>query len=224
MSHVRRRRWVTGLLVLVILAAGGVGTWSLLRYAQERTHLQEQVAFGEVFISEDLDGRRVVWDDPPDAAQARPVPTGGTFEAPRQGLSVPLLDVSLTGGVINPPTMQDAFRYREFGDPHDPATGLVIVATHAVRDGRAPGNHLASVQGGQPQVLVTQGEPLIVDGVHYTVTQTFVASKDEVAADPRLWGPDAGQDHDLAVITCLQRPGAVGQALENVVVLAERAG
>lgn len=224
MTHDRRRRWVTGLLVLVVLAAGGAASWFLIRFADERTELEQRVAAGEVFVSRDLDGREVLWDVPPDVEESDPVPSGGTFEAPGEELVVPLLEVSLAGGVINPPTMQDAFRYREYGDPHDPASGPVVVAVHAVRDGRAPGNHLASVRDGAPQVLVDAGDPLVVDGVDFTVTDTFVASKDEVAADPRLWGPDAGHEHDLVVITCLQRPGTVGRAAENVVVLAERAG
>lgn len=222
MTHDRRRRWVSGLLVLLALAAGGVAVWSLSGFFGERTQLEEKVASGEIFVSRDLEGRRVVWDIPPDLEQARAVPSGGTFDAPEQGLSVPLVEVSLAGGVINPPTMLDAFRYREFGDPHDVGTGLVVVAMHAVRDGRAPGNYLATAGSGVPQFLVEPGDPLVVDGVAYTVTEIFVASKDDVAADERLWGEDAGRHHDLAVISCLQHSGVVGWAVENVVVLAER--
>lgn len=60
MTHDRRRRWVSGLLVLLVLAAGGVAVWSLSRYVGERTQMEEKVASGEIFVSQDLDGRRVV--------------------------------------------------------------------------------------------------------------------------------------------------------------------
>ena len=58
---------------------------------------------------------------------------------------MPLLSAQITDGIINPPTMTDAFVYREYGDPGVPGSGLVVVAMHAVRSGEAPGNAVENV-------------------------------------------------------------------------------
>lgn len=38
----------------------------------------------------------------------------------------------------------------------------------------------------------------------------------------QLWGQWPEREGELVVITCLQRPGQVGNAVENVVLYAER--
>lgn len=93
----------------------------------------------------------------------------------------------------------------------------------AVRDGRAPGNAFARTAGNDVVVLADAGDELHVDGVVYRVEAVDVLAKEAAARAPEIWAPhDDGEDR-LVVITCLQRPGAVGPAAENLVLYAMRA-
>ena len=195
-----------------------------LRYLDSDQLPSDATATGGTFTSRDLADNVVQWDVPPDIEGSAAEPTGGSLEAPEQGLAVPLLSATMTGGIINPPTMTDAFVYRDYGQPDDPGSGLVLVPLHAVRNGMAPGNLLAEVpDGGDPRVLIDEGDPLVVDGQAYEVTDVAVVTKGEATSDDRIWADWQERDEELVIITCLQRPGSVGSATENVVVFAERA-
>lgn len=170
----------------------------------------------------DLDGRCVVLDAPPSAAAADLRPTGGRFEAPAQGLDVPLTAMPGARAVLDPPTFTEAF---VLADPdRSSASGVrpLVVAMHAVRDGRAPGNAFFEPGAPDPAVTVAPGDPLRVDGVAYVVERTEVLSKDAAAASPEIWGRLPDGERRLVVLTCLQRAGATGAARENVVVHAVR--
>ncbi|GAA2074166.1 class F sortase [Aeromicrobium tamlense] len=151
------------------------------------------------YASQDLDGRTVEWDRRPDAEGSAVRETGERFEVASVDLSVPLLSAVVANGEINPPTLTDAFWYRETAELGGPGTS--VIALHAVRGGRGPGNALVDVEGANPALRVHPGDLLDAGSVRYQVTGTMIASKQETAADPRIWGES---DHDaLAVITCV---------------------
>lgn len=216
---VPRRRSSAGhrvalLVALACLVGAGTLAWLALR----------PVPDGLV----DLAGNRVVLDDLPDVAAADPVPlaTGpegaGRFVAPRQGLDVPLVAMSVVSGVINPPTLTDAFLVRGFGTPDEPGSGLVVVAMHAVRGGAAPGNAFLDVRPDATSPSVEVGDVVHVDGVAYTVTGSQVIPKGVAATSPEIWGDPDGRDGELVLVTCLQRARETGSADDNLVVFAQR--
>ncbi|MGW8565719.1 hypothetical protein [Isoptericola sp. NPDC055881] len=208
-------RWVRALLgTVVVLALAGVAavSWLELRDAGSCVAAQR-----------DLDGRCVRLDVAPDVAAADLRPTGGRFEAPAQGLDVPLVTMSASGGVVNPPTLTEAFEVRD-PDRESPAgTRPRVVAVHAVRDGNAPGNAFVEPGGHEPALRVTRGDVLRVDGTRYVVEEAEVVSKAQAAASDEIWGrlPDGAAR--LVVLTCLQREGTVGPARDNLVIHAVRA-
>ncbi|WP_235734550.1 class F sortase [Nocardioides alcanivorans] len=173
---------------------------------------------GDRYVTTDLDGREVVWDQRPDPQGAAVRSTGERFRAPRQDLSVPLESAVTVNGVINPPALTAAYWYRDFGPPGGLAT--TVVAMHAVRGGRGPGNALLRLDetSGQAQVLVERGDLLIVGASRYRVTRTLVASKRETARDRRIWDDD--HEGRLVVVTCLLDPDVPLETQENLVVLA----
>lgn len=207
-------RAVMAVVALCCLVGAGVLLWIGLNPAV--------TAGGAALL--DLDGRPVVLDDVPDAAAADPVPTGGTFAAPRQGLEVPLVEMNVVRDVINPPTLTDAFLVRGFGSPREPGSGLVVVAMHAVRGGNAPGNAFFTMGATESPLTVEVGDPLVVDGVEFAVTGSQVLGKDAAASSDAVWGRPAERDGELVVITCLQRTWEWGSAADNLVIFAQRAG
>jgi hypothetical protein len=171
----------------------------------------------------DMDGRRVALEEAPELEGADMVPTGGRFLAPSQGIDVPLVKMSPSGGVVNPPTLTDAFLLR---DPHrgsDAGTRARVVAMHAVRDGRAPGNAFFEPGAPDPSLTVAPGDELFVDGARYVVESTEVLMKGDAARSPEIWGYHPDGEERLVVLTCLQRSSGHGPAPENLVLHAVRA-
>lgn len=211
-----RRRTSAVLAVVTVLAfvlAGALG-WLYLHSGDD----------SDGYVSKDLDGNRVQWGTPPDVAGSDAQPTGRRFRMPGQGLDVPLQEASVTGAVVNPPDLTDAFLLRDYGDPKDPSSGLSVVAFHAVRDGRGPGNYLFDFADPADPVLVHPGDPIRVGGQRYRVTDTTVESKRAAAGDPRIWGDQTDRGDELVVLTCLLRPGVPLEQQDNLVVFAKRIG
>lgn len=210
---------MTSLLVLVTVAAAVLAVVLYLGYRDS-----DEPTSQDGFVSQDLAGNTVQWDVAPDVEASAVQDTGGRFVAPSLDLSVPLLSAQIAHGIINPPSMTDAFVYREYGEPGVAGSGLVVVALHAVRSGEAPGNSFVDVAGEEPTVLVQSGDVLEVDGQRYRVTDTEVMTKTAATQSSRLWEDWESRDGELVVVTCLQRPGQVGNALENVIIYAEQEG
>lgn len=208
---------MTSLLALATVAAGVV---AFLLYEGYRD--SDQPASSAEFVSEDLAGNTVQWDVAPDVEASAVEDTGGRFVAPSLDLSVPLLSAQIAHGIINPPSMTDAFVYREYGDPGAQDSGLVVIALHAVRSGQAPGNSFVDITGDEATVLVQPGDLFEVDEHHYRVTGTEVLTKTAATQSSRLWDDWESRDGELVVVTCLQRPGQVGNSLENVIIYAQR--
>jgi len=171
----------------------------------------------------DLDGRSVVLDEAPEVVGADVSATGGRFVVPARGVDVPLLAMTVTRGVLNPPTLTDAFVLRDADRVTAAGTRPLVVAMHAVRDGRAPGNAFFESGAREPAVLVAAGDELLVDGVRYLVERTEVLGKAEAARSAEIWGALADGADRLVVVTCLQRAATSGPAAENLVIHAVRA-
>lgn len=169
----------------------------------------------------DLDGRSVVLDQAPDLAGADARATGGRFQVPSLELDVALYEMSVSDAVLNPPTLTDAFVIRDPGHTPGGASRPVIVAMHAVRDGRAPGNAFFESRASDPAVTVSPGHELRVDGTAYSVVRTEILTKADAARSADIWGPQPEGDRRLVIITCLQRLGDTGRADENLVVHAQ---
>lgn len=208
----RRRRDVALRVVCVVIALGllGYAAWLGVRYTLPPS---------DALL--DLDGRAVILDPAPDVEAADPVPLGGVFAAPGQGLEAPLVAMNVVQGVINPPTLTDAFLVRDFGTPGDDASGLVVVAFHAVRAGNGVGNAFFDMRETSP-LRVAAGDPLWVDGVEFVVTDAQVLGKEAAATSADVWGNAAERHGELVVLTCLQRLGMPGAASENLVIFAQR--
>lgn len=168
----------------------------------------------------DMDGRSVVVSPAPDVEGADVAATGGRFVAPAQGLDVPLLAMTLSGNIVNPPTLTDAFVLRGSGFGTSAGATPTIITMHAVRGGVAPGN---SFFAGSTDVVVAQvGDRLYVDGAAYSVTHVEILPQAEATAAASIWGVLPDGDQRLVVLTCVQRPGRRGRATENLVLHALR--
>lgn len=198
-------------LVDALLVAALVGAVALLGLAQSTPD-------GIALV--DMDGRRVTLDADPAAGSTDVRATGGRFQAPSRGVDVPLLEMTAVGGVLNPPTLTDAFLVRDpertSGDRARPR----VVVVHAVRGGRAPGNALLSPEGDAPGVRA--GEELRLDGLRYTVSDTEVLPQSDVARSPAIWERQQDGAGRLVVITCVTGGARTGPASHNLVVHAVR--
>lgn len=207
-ARVTARRLVTALVTVALL---GVGTIAWDDAVGDRP--------SQGAVLRDLDGRPVALESPLDIEAADVRATGGRLAAPRQDLDVPLLTMATAPGTLTPPTLTDAFLLREHAAPGTPGTS--IVAMHAVAGGNAPGNAFVEPTTTGPVVTVAAGDPLVVDGVTYTVTSTQVLDKQAARTAESIWGQaDDGADR-LVILTCLQR-GGPRRATENLVVHAVR--
>lgn len=171
----------------------------------------------------DLDGRRIALDEEPAAELTDVRATGGRFRAPQQGVDVPLMEMTVSGGVLNPPTLTDAFLVRDPGDLQDASAGGTrprVVVVHAVRGGRAPGNAFLTSDGDSP--AVRPGDDLWLDGSRYSVTGTEVLAKSDTARSPTVWARQEDGADRLAVITCLTGSTRAGLASHNLVIHAAR--
>lgn len=130
-----------------------------------------------------------------------------------EGLSVPLGEVQVVDGVVNPPTSGAAYVVAGYGDPH--GSGTVYVAMHSGRGVEAAGNALIDVDAGQARV--SPGDALHLDGVAYRVNDVRLLDKAVLPDESDLWVPVDGR---LVLFTCLQRPE--GRSIQNVVIIAER--
>lgn len=201
--------------VLAVLTLGSLLLASALGAAYLLLHDGDS---SEGYASKDLSGQDVLWDQPPDLEGSAVRETGARFRAPRQDLSVPLMSAVINNNEINPPTLTAAYWYRDVGALDGP--GAAVVAMHAVRGGRGPGNAFVELgsQRDTSDVLISRGDPLHAGGWSYRVTRTMVTSKQATAADARIWGERGA--HRLVVITCLLEPGVALEEQKNLVVFA----
>ena len=177
----------------------------------------------------DMAGNYVMPDDPSvndpafeQAADAKP-DTGARFKVPSVKLDVPLGELNVVDGVINPPGFTSAYRVRNLGVALDKAsTGTVYVAAHSVRSpGMAPGNYVIDVPSGSVAVMV--GSEIDVGDAVYKMTSSRIINKTDLGAQADLWKGTPGM---LVFITCLQFPTDVGyqadgHSSENVIIIGQ---
>lgn len=183
------RRWLVVVGVLALVAISVALVWPSVQ------HPKSSVAAQSVQLDSPL--------SPQDAASAHADVGGSRLKAPSVRLDVPLGAMDVVRGVINPPTITDAYWIRQIGvDPATPARGTVYVVIHSVHGGVAePGNLLLGPTGG-PALAV--GSEIDVANDVYIVTKREVVNQDALPNRADVW---ASVPNRLVLITCDQRAG-----------------
>ncbi|MGY1650885.1 class F sortase [Geodermatophilus sp. SYSU D01119] len=150
-----------------------------------------------------------------------PTPASDVHVAvPALGLDLPVLPLTPSGGVINPPLLTAAYWIDSYGDPVGDAAqadNTVYIAAHATGTGEYGFDALVDAEaddeglraGDVVEVSTPQGT------VDYTVERTQRYDKDELAGAADIWAAVPGR---LVLITCFQRAGQA--STENLVVVA----
>jgi len=128
---------------------------------------------------------------------------GQRFKVPAVDLNVPLGSTEVVNDIIAPPGFQSAYWISNLGVGLDMAeSGTVFVATHSLRNGGvAPGNYLIDVANQRSSVRA--GDKIVVGALTYTVDQTRIIPKPDLATANQLWESVPAR---LVVLTCLQNP------------------
>lgn len=164
----------------------------------------------------------------PAPVAATPTPSQAPAETPRAssvhlavpsvGVDVPVLPLTPSGGVIDPPSMVDSYWVEPYGEPGNQPDNTVYIAGHSWTKGAAafnalmPGDHGDGVSTGDV-VTVRTGE----GSVDYTITRTELYDKDALPDATDVWTVAPGR---LVLITCFVDDD--GRATDdNFVVFAE---
>ena len=164
----------------------------------------------------------------PVAPASTPAPSGAPAETPQAssvrlevpsvGVDVPVLPLTPTGGVIDPPSMVDSYWVRPYGESGVAPDNTVYIAGHSWTKGAAafnalmPGDHGAGIATGD---VVTVDTP--EGSVDYTVTRTERYDKDALPGATDVWTVAPGR---LVLITCFVDDG--GRTTDdNFVVFAD---
>jgi sortase (surface protein transpeptidase) len=122
------------------------------------------------------------------------------LEVPSVGVDVPVLPLTPSDGVIDPPTMVDSYWIEPYGEPGGQADNTVYIAGHSWTKGAAafnplmPGDHGRGVSTGD--VVEVQSPGGTVD---YTITGTARYDKDALPDATDVWTVAPGR---LVLITC----------------------
>jgi sortase (surface protein transpeptidase) len=215
----RRRRWVVwsaGATVVVLVAA------LLLALGLRDDSAEQQAAAG--------DQPRAVATSPsastPPASSAAPSPVstptakarrnGMTVTVPAVGVRAKVLPLKPQGGVLDPPTLNDAYLIENYGLPGSQNT--VYIAGHSWDTGKAVFNPLFDIRAQRTEV--EPGDEVVVTAPE--ATYTYVVERSERYPRPTLdrqrevWEIVPGR---LVLITCFQ-PDDGGEAEDNLIVYA----
>lgn len=169
----------------------------------------------------DMSGNAVVLDEElPSEEVAEEMQIEDTSEhliLDRVGLDVGIKEMSVVNGMATPPTLDGAFRLRDYGHPAEEGSGTTYIVTHSVRGGDAPGNKLIDVPNRSAAVAV--GDEIQAYGVDYVVEKVFTSPKDQTPKNGDIW---TQEDDKLVIMTCLQRADGT-RSVENVVIQARKA-
>ncbi len=139
---------------------------------------------------------------------------------PALGLELPVLPLTPTDGVINPPLLTAAYWIDSYGAPvgaAGQADNTLYIAAHSTGTGDYGLDPLvdaeAADEGLEPGDVVEVSTP--TGTVDYTVERTERYGKDELAGAADIWAAVPGR---LVLITCFQRAGRA--STENLVVVA----
>ena len=182
-------------------------------------HVPECDALEGTFVLPD--GSRAVLEDQPSESEIEQMNVADSAHRlviPKVGVDTQLKVMSTysRGGerMINPPTFEDAYLVRDWGDANEAEESMVVVALHSTR--RLPdvaGSRLIDIEAGKARVGA--GDEIGVDGHVYRVKAVHVQSKKSVPSAAELWRQEPGK---LLIFTCLQRSS--GRSLDNVIVEA----
>lgn len=140
-------------------------------------------------------------------------------EIPRVGVDLDVLPIQPSGGVIDPPTMAEAYWIESYGAPGTDATNTVYLAAHsslhhedAAFNPLLDVEHQESVLAPGDEVRVTTANGVLL----YEVTGSIRYGKRELPDAREVWliEPDV-----LHLITCFQQDG-LARAEDNLVVTA----
>ncbi|MGO1566142.1 MAG: hypothetical protein ACTHX5_15035 [Brevibacterium aurantiacum] len=169
----------------------------------------------------DMSGNTVVLDEElPSEEVAEEMQIEDTSEhliLDRVGLDVGIKEMNVVNGMATPPTLNGAFRLRDYGHPTEEGSGTTYIVTHSVRGGDAPGNKLIDVPN--RSAAVTVGDEIQAYGVDYVVEKVLTSPKDQTPKNGDIW---TQEDDKLVIMTCLQRADGT-RSVENVVIQARKA-
>lgn len=137
---------------------------------------------------------------------------------PAVGVDLPVLPIVPADGVIDPPTVAEAYWIRDYGLPGTDATNTVYLVAHSSLRTEAAFNPLLDVEH-QESVLAPGDEVLVTtaEGVlRYEVTGSTRYGKRQLPGASEVWAIDPGVLH---LITCFQEDG-LATAEDNLVVTA----
>jgi hypothetical protein len=156
-------------------------------------------------------------EDPPSAADISDMNVkslDGDLVVESVGLAMPLSEMSVVGGVINPPELDQAYVVRDYAQPGD-TEHMSVIALHSISSEDIPGNRLIDVDSAA--ATVSPGDSIVVQGHEYEVTSAYTQDKESASLDNALWEDRGGK---LLLFTCLQLPEG-GPTVDNVIVQAQ---
>ena len=137
------------------------------------------------------------------------------------GLDLPVLPTTPRRGVINPPTLREAYWIEPYGEPGPDADNTVYIAAHSWAAGDAAFNPLIDVAG--QDSAVQPGDEVEVSTpsgtTRYTVTGAERYAKGALPGASEVWEAHPGR---LVLITCFQHDDGRAST-ENLVITAETA-
>lgn len=159
----------------------------------------------------------------PAEGEELPVPSSEVHvTVPAVGLDLPVLPLTPTQGVINPPTLTAAYWIEPYGAPVGDvaqADNTLYLAAHSTSAGEYGFDALMDPDGEgsslAPGDVVEVSTP--TGAVGYAVQRTERYAKGELSGAAEVWEAAPGR---LVLITCLQR-GDGRASSENLVVFAE---
>lgn len=135
------------------------------------------------------------------------------------GLDLPVLPTTPRGGVINPPTLREAYWIEPYGEPGPDADNTVYIAAHSWSGGDAAFNPLMDVA--DRRSAVQPGDDVEVSTpsgtTRYTVTSAERYAKGALPGASEVWEAHPGR---LVLITCFQHDDGRAST-ENLVITAE---
>lgn len=144
------------------------------------------------------------------------VPDTPTLTIPSVGFSAELRSLTVTDGVVNPPTFGEVYTISDYSVPLDRAAeGTVYITAHSKRDGSGLGNKWFNRAEGTS--ALAEGSVVDVAGTKYKVTGYLVEDINATPSVDEVWHRPPGS---LVLITCLQNPQYT-YPTQNIIIFGE---
>ena len=215
----KRRAWLAGgalglvaVLVAGVLLAGGLrddGT-------ERRAAANEEPRPTTTSRAPDTPSATATTPTPTPTPTAKARRNGMTVAVPAVGLQAKVLPLKPQGGVLDPPTLDDAYLIDDYGLPGSQNT--VYLAGHSWDTGKAVFNPLFDIRAQRAEV--EPGDEVVIsapEGTYtYVVQRTKRYPRPTLDRQRELWRIVPGR---LVLITCFQ-PDDGGEAEDNLIVYA----